>query len=168
MSRFPSFVYLFLTLVFSKAYIVPHFKILNDSEECTINEDDCSDYELRYSLLNDLIPVVLLILSGASLLASFIFGLRLGSAKKIKKEGVVHNKDLLNRIKIHRVKLAKVKHLPVVLPLPLNGKSQPNSGSGSIRRVAEEATTMKRDEQIKWGEDSNMAAGEMTVAPTSI
>ena len=161
---------MFLTLVFSKAYIVPHFKILNDSEECTINEDDCSDYELRYSLLNDLIPVVLLILSGASLLASFIFGLRLGSAKKIKKEGVVHNKDLLNRIKIHRVKLAKVKHLPVVLPLPLplNGKSQPKSGSESIRRVAEEATTMKRDEQIKWEEDSNMAAGEMTVAPTSI
>ena len=109
---------------------------------------------------------MLLILSGASLLASFIFGLRLGSAKKIKKEGVVRNKDLLNRTKIHRVKLAKIKHLPVLLPPMLDGKSQ--SKSGSVRRVAEEATTMKRDEQIKGEDDSDMAAGEMTVASTSI
>ncbi len=118
--------------------------------------------------MNDLIPVALLILSGASLLASFIFGLRLGSAKKIKKEGVVRNKDLLNRTKIHRVKLAKIKHLPVLLPPMLDGKSQSKSGSESIHRVAEEATTMKRDEQIKGEDDSDMAAGEMTVASTSI
>ena len=85
--------------------------------ECAINESDCTDDEARYSSMDDLIPVFLVICFGVSVTACCFLGLRLGNAKEIVEQGLVYNKDLLNRVKLHRKKLAKMNNLAIEPPL---------------------------------------------------
>lgn len=107
--------------------------------ECAINDHTCSDDEARYSSMDDLVPVFFVICFGVSVTVSCFFGLRLGNAKEIKELGLVYNKDLLNRVKLHRIVLAKINKLPINPPL-----EHPEDYS---RRVL--------DEKIEWSHVPN-------------